>query len=622
MHPHTHPVPSWHIEVLSNATLEWYAPTTSKERRIRSRQISISSLWGKFLRWLEMSDADKPFILPPKDIDEYPSFSITRENLRHSISSLAVSDKSTALEICQAFCVTVQEGILMGQISTEDMLSALDPFDSASHRIISDMRVGAKVFAMIRSSVSEALEAAQMSRPDAVPDEMWTAMFNFVASINGRFHDVSCFNRLITSMPKSVSADISKDTVFTYVKTFIQAQATRDHRNPSWPWCCFKIGTALGHLDEKQRISLFSRMNQYIQNVRCDADTKMKTSFAWLLTQAYDTQLSTESFTTIYKQISGQYMDHNGYRIWQLAIARLLSDGFLSKDAHKRVAGWNFHDSLPQRWAVTIKSLSTTERPEAAIASLCDFLTDIGETWHLIEGLIVSHALAPCAEMLRAVSRACGKLDIAIALRIAANDTQQGSHLLCGGLTGTKQDHFRKFMRYPKAESFAWRAIKAEGGTVESKMELVDFLSDQYSTSATLSKSQKIRRARRAAAYQMALVGEVSPTVLRNVITAVTLDLDEGLWGRERHLQWATKLVHDQASPQAAQEMQKWLEGWRHLIHDATGQTSITKTSSTIVKSHTPGLDPFDMSRLKNTLELRHEHESKPALSNRFRRNS
>ncbi|ATY59527.1 hypothetical protein A9K55_003305 [Cordyceps militaris] len=577
MHPHTHPVPAWHIEVLSNATLQWYAPTTPEERQLRAHQLSIPNLWGKFLKWLEMSDADEPFILPPRDIDEYPDFSTTTRNLRLSISSLNASDASTALELCQSFCATVQEGILIGQITTEDMLVALDPFDSASRQVISDMRIGGKIFSTIRSSIAEALEATQISRPDAVPDEMWGAMFKFVTAIHGRFHDVSCFNKLLTAMPESARASVSDDTLFIYIKTFIQSQATRDHRNPAWPWCCSKVGTALGQLSQGQRHTLFARINKFVRDPRSDTDTKMKTSFAWLLIQAYDAGLSAKSYTEIYKKSSGQNMDHSGYRIWQLAVARMYSHGVLSKDLHRHVAGWNFHDSLPQRWTIVAKTLLETQHPEAAIASLCDFLADLGETWHLAEGLIASHAETPCAELLQTVANTCGKLDIAIALNIAANKTTPGHDLLCVGPSGTMEQHFDKFMAYPKAESFAWRAIKAEGGTVESKMDLIDFLSDKYQSSPALSRSQKLRRARRTAAYQMALVGTVSPTVLRNAIAAVTLDLEEGHWGRETHLQWATKLVNDKVSPQAAREMQKWVEGWRHLINDATSQMNTVK---------------------------------------------
>lgn len=562
-----------------------------------------------------MSDADKPFILPPKDIDQYPSLSTTIDDLRLNISSLSASDARAAQEICQAFCVTIQEGILMGQISTEDMMLALEPFDSASHQVIAELRIGGKLFAMIRSSIAEALEATQISRPDAVPDEMWTAMFNFVAAINSRFHDVSCFQKLIAAMPDSARSRISNDLLFTYVKTFLQSQATRDHRNPAWLWCCSKIGNALGQLGQEQRTALSARINKFVWNARSDADTRMRTTFAWLLTQAYDTRLNGKSFANIYKKTSGRSMDHSGYRIWQLAVAHLHCNGTLSKDAHRQVAGWNYFDSLPQRWTVLAKTLSATEHPEAAIASLCDFLADIGETWHLIEGLMTSHAGTPCAEMLHTVANACGKLDIATALRIAANDTKQGSHLLGEGPSGTKQEHFEKLMAYPKAESYAWRAIKAKGGTVESKMDLVDLLSDQYDSSSTLSRSQRMRRARRAAAYQLALTGKVSPTVLRNAIAAVTLDLDEGQWGRERHLQWAIQLVHDQVSPQAAREVQKQLVGWRHLIHDATTQNP---EGAKARRSRSAGSEGFDMSHPGSTLQNDVECERDPTQSNRF----
>ncbi|KAM3523347.1 hypothetical protein MY4038_008215 [Beauveria bassiana] len=617
MYPHPHAVPSWHIEVLSNATWQWHAPTAPEERRIRSRQVSIPSLWGKFLKWLEMSDADKPFILPPKDIDDYPSFSKTIQDLRLNISFLASTDANTVQNICQAYCVSIQEGILQGYISTEDMLVALDPFDSASRKVISDTGISGKIFSMIRSSIAEALEATQISGPDAVPDGMWTAMFKFVAAINDRFHDVSCFNKLMLAMPESAKASIPNNTLFIYIATFVQSQATRDHRNPAWRWCCAKIGTALAQLSEGQRLSIFTNMSHYIQNARCDADTRMKRSFAWLLIQAYDSCLNARSFTQIYNQSSGRRMDHNGYRIWQLAVARLYSNGALSKDAHRQIAGWNYHDGLSQRWTTTVKTLLATEHPEAAIASLCDFLTDIGETWHLIEGLILSHAEDPCAEVLRTVAETCGKLDIAIALRIAANDTKNGSHLLCAGLSGSSEEQFEKFMTYPKAESYTWRAIKAEGGTVESKMELIDFLSDMYSSRASLSRSQRIRRVRRATAYQMALTGKVSPTVLRNTVDAVTLDLDAGHSGRKTHLQWATKLVHDQVGSDVALKMQKQLEGWRHLIRNATPHANAARASVTEVQrsrsAETAGaLDD------RHTLEEDSKRERKPSLSNRF----
>ncbi|KAM3512370.1 hypothetical protein MY11210_004009 [Beauveria gryllotalpidicola] len=564
-----------------------------------------------------MSDADKPFILPPKDIDEYPSFSKTIQDLRLNISSLASKDANTAQDICQAFCVSIQEGVLLGYISTEDMLVALDPFDSTSRKAISDMGISGKIFSMIRSSIAEALEAAHISRPDAVPDEMWTAMFKFVAAINDRFHDVSCFNKLIIAMPESSRASIPDNTLFIYIATFVQSQATRDHRNPAWRWCCAKIGTALAQLSEGQRLSIFARMSHYIQNAQCDADTRMKRSFAWLLIQAYDSCLSARSFTQIYNQSSGPRMDHNGYRIWQLAVARLHSSGVLSKDAHKHIAGWNYHDGLSQRWTITVKTLLATEHPEAAIALLCDFLADIGETWHLIEGLITSHAETPCVEVLRAVAEACGKLDIAIALRIAANDTKHGGHLLCAGLSGSSEEQFGKFMAYPKAESYAWRAIKAEGGTVESKMELIDFLSDMYSARASLSRSQRIRRVRRAAAYQMALTGKVSPSVLRHTVDAVTLDLDAGHSGRKTHLRWAIKLVHDQVGPDVALKMQKQLEGWRHLIRNATPHANAARASATEAQRSHSTITTNSLDK-RNSLEESSGRERKPGLSNRF----
>ncbi|KAJ6789813.1 hypothetical protein PWT90_04504 [Aphanocladium album] len=613
MHPHAHPVPSWHIEVLSNATTwQWHAPTTPAERRIKAREISIPNLWGKFLKWLEMSDADKPFILPPKDIDDYPTFSRTIEDFRINIASLAVNDTKTAQEICQKFCVTIQEGILIGQICTQEMLVALDPFDAASRAVISEMRIGGKIFALIRSSIAEALEATQISRPDGVGDDMWAAMFNFVAGINGRFHDVSCFNKLITIMPESAKANISDETLFTYIKTFVQSQGTRDHRNPAWPWCCSKIGASLNQLSEGQRLSLFSSMNQHIRNAPGSADTKMKLSFAWLLTQAYDECLSNKAFIEIYQRSTENRMDHSGYRIWQLAVARLYSTGTLSKEAHRQVAGWNFHDSLPQRWTLLAKTLLASEQPKAAVASLCNFLADVGETWHLIEGLMTSHAEVPCGELLHTIASASGKLDIDIALRIAANDTKEGLQLLSTHSSASEPEHFAQFMSYPKAESYAWRAIKAKGGTVESKMELIDFLSNNYHASSNLSTSQKMRRARRAASYQMALTGKVSPAVMRNLIGAVTLDLDQGRWGRETQLQRAIQLVHDQVSPQAAQEMQKQLEGWRCLIHSATTQVSAPSARPL------PEPDNLDMPGLRRALEDDVADEERTERLNRF----
>ncbi|KAJ3474371.1 hypothetical protein NLG97_g9876 [Lecanicillium saksenae] len=455
MHPHAHPVPSWHIEVLSNATTwQWHAPTTPAERRMKAREISIPNLWGKFLKWLEMSDADKPFILPPRDMDQFPTFSKTIEDLRVDIASLTVKDTKFAQEIVQKFCVTTQEGILIGQVSTEDMLVALDPFDASSRAVISEMRIGGKLFALMRSSIAEALEATQISRPDGVGDDMWAAMFNFVAGINGRFHDVSCFNKLLVTMPESAKAKVSDDTLFTYIKTFVQSQGTRDHRNPAWPWCCAKVGAALTHLSECQRLLLFTSINNHVLNARGTAQARMKMSFAWLLTQAYDTRLSDKAFAEIYKQTTESRMDHSGYRIWQLAVARLHSTGILSKEAHRQVAGWNFHDTLSQRWTLLAKTLLNSEQRNAAITTLCGFLADIGETWHLIEGLMASHAETPCSDLLQTIARVSGKLDIEIALRIAAHDTKEGLKLFGPLSAETGLGRFEQFMSYPRAESW------------------------------------------------------------------------------------------------------------------------------------------------------------------------
>lgn len=555
------------------------------------------------MKWLEKSDADRPFILPPS---EYQSFTQTIDDLRLNMSALAASDAAAAQKVCQKFCASIQDGILAGQLSAEDMVVALEPFDTASHQAIVDMRVGKKLFAMIRSSIADALAATELSMPGTVSDTMWSAMFTYISNINGRFHDVACFKKLLAIMPQSAIAKISNETMLNYTKTFVQAQATRDHLNPAWSWCCSKIGTALSRLNDSQRLALSTSMEGYINNIKVNGETRMRTAFAWLLIQAYDTRMTDEAFAIIYKHTSERTMDPSGYRVWQLAIARLRSNGVLSSEVYREVAGWDFHDTLPQRWMALANALLKMERPEASIASLSRSLTDMGETWHLIEGLIYAHAENPCAETLRTVADASAKLEIQLALHIAANESNHNEWMSARWQVSDQQHNFEAFLAAPKAESYVWRAIKAKGGNTQAKMELIDLLSSLYISSSLLSRSQKMRRVQRAVAYQKALTGSVSPAVVRSAVSAVTLDLDAGLWGRDRLIRWATRLVREQVCPEAAHKMAKDVDGWRHMIEQSTTQDSAAWP------------DAFDVSAVKDAMTADVASETKGTASNRF----
>ncbi|KAJ2983658.1 hypothetical protein NQ176_g526 [Zarea fungicola] len=622
MHPAPRPVPSWHFEILSNATTwQWQGPTTIEERRARSFQLTIPSLWGKFLAWLEMSDADRPYIIPPSDVNDYPSVSTTINDLRVSIASLSATDAESAKEICQSFCTTVQDGILAGRVSLEDMLKALKPFDDASCQAITNMQIGNKLHAMIRSSVVDALEATELSIPGLIATETWIAIFEFVTTINGRFHDVTCFQKLIAAMPQSARAKLSNKTIFNYSRSFINAQARIDNLNPEWAWCCAKVGTAISYLNTGQRLALSASVNKYLQNSRFNAETRTKVSFAWLLTQAYDARMSDTVFTTTYRKHSRCQMDSSGYRIWQLAVARLRSNGYLSKEAYRDVAWRKFNDSLPSRWAALADTLVSLEQPQRAIASLSACLADIGETWHLIEGLIMAHAETPRADLLRVIADSSGKLDIFLALHMAIGEAGQGDKLLGPWRSATWKQHFDMFMAYPKAESYLWRAIKARGGNREVKMELIDLLSGLYVDSPELSRSQKMRRVQRAAAYQKAQLGTVSPIVIRNAITAVTLDLEEGLWGRDRLLKWAVRLVHDNCSPQEARKMKKEVDGWRHLVEQSTSRPAASTGGPLSRQESKIKQTPFEFSQLREVVDEfdGHGEVSSPTQSyNRF----
>lgn len=598
MYPTRPPAPSWHFEILSSAApWQWQSPTTPSERRLRARELSLSKLCNKFLAWLEMSDADKPFIAPPIDINEQQSFSQTIDDFRLQISALGETESETAMDIGRKFCTSIQDRILAGQISVEEMVVALQPFNAACRQVLAGMQIGKKLSTMIRSSVLGALEAMEITKTGSVPDEMWTAMFAHIAGIKYRFHDVISFKRVLTAMPESARLTIPHDLLFTFTKTFVQAHSSRANLDPKWSWCCGKVGAALGRLSEDQWHELCISMEAFNQS-RSTAEVRRKAKFGWLLTQAYSERVTNEALAAEYAELRGA-INADSHRIWQLATARLRANGFLSRDTLTKLNQESFNQSLPQRWVMLTETLLSSKKPRAAIESLASLLTDMGETWVLLSNLIAAHAARPCVDTLRSVAEHSSKLDISLALQIASSDSTESESVLARWAYNDQAQHLATIMAYPKAESHIWRAIDAPGGNADVKMQLIDHLCTAYAASPILSKSQKMRRAVRAAFCQQKLTGHVSPAVVRHVVNSVTLDLDEGRWGRDRLLKWATQLVHDNVGADQAREMRKQLNGWRALIE----QSGAAHTEHECTAKH----DAFNLKNVKEVMEQEFE---------------
>lgn len=575
MHPHAHPAPSWHLEVLSNATSwQWRAPTTPEHRRIKAQQVSVTNIGRKLIKWLEQSDADKPFIHPPTDASEHPSIAKMVEDLQLEISSLAATDAETKRAAFQSFSATIREGILIGAVSTKEMLLALNTFDADAERVIGSRKLAQELSAMLRSSVVDGLEAAQkMNTPGPVLDEMWLAMFKFVATVKHRFHDVKSLKRLLIGMPDSAKLNIDEHSLTRVIRKMVEWQSERNNLATFWSWCNYKIGTALSHLTYSQNMRLNKSMQSFLSEERQSADHSMRMNFTWLHIQSYNTTISPELFDRMqYARTDDLPLNRCSSRAWQLAIARMHSTGILATDAYRELADWNADDSMAQRWEALVRALLATEQPNDAVKSLCQLLYSMRDTWHLVNGLIASHATAPCGEMLSSVAKASNMPCVAMPLHIAAGDTEACKQLLGGSSSDLDLEQFETFRQSRQAESFTWRALKAEGGTVESKMELIDLLCQQFDRSTALSRSEKMRRAERAIAYQKALTGKASPTAMQYLLHAVTLDLDIGLWGRNRQIRVAFELVRKQLGSEAMVEMMKQLDGWREVIKTATAQ--------------------------------------------------
>lgn len=553
--------PTWWFELMGNKNAwQWEAPTTSNHRREKEVKMSLPGLADKFIKWLEASDLDKPFLEPPTEAiiqssALQPATDITQDYvqvdlvpqeiaaLRDGILKLEKVTYKRLRPLVVECCSSLKDRIARADISAEELIVALDPLDAACLERVPQTHTQFVIRGVSHTLVSTISSLRRNGYGEAY-QESWTAVVDHISSLKAGKAKSRLLRVLRTQASFSDLENLNDESRWQAMKDYVIIQADKIKRGKTSAWLSqtSQFTRDLEDLSTEDFQMLYDAAESFVGSYIGDSEKARQLQFSWLLMMAHLPHVTPKDMIRASQAFLDTFGTLSSLESWQLSLAHLASNNMLDHETY-RILSQIEYGSFEQQWT-TLGIAVLNSSSAGALQYLCTWLNDIGSLPDLVRSLLSYGLEFQPADALRVMEQ------------MIADPEIQREPLVSGIQYKTK------ILTTPKN-----RVSSKRGLEIKRLKGLLDKVAYWYMVTPHLRDRQAQRGIERCQAiYRHLNGGRDSSSILLNLALVLTRDLQRGEWGRTSRLKWLIERIARQHGEKEAAEVLKTLKGWRELL--------------------------------------------------------
>ena len=582
---------TWWFELMGNKNAwQWQSPTTAEFRREMEGRLSLSRAGDAFLKWLEASDLDKPYLTPPATTHERiapeqsTDTSIATEDaaigllgdldrLRSDLSQLK-SIKGASLRspnpITPASVATGHEPL---DVLLRNFYQALDDRIQGGHftieqipkffktQLFSKKSTGlpTRQIRMIRQYVFAALISAfveaRHTKTGKLYDEAWAEVVNSILAAD--HVKIDCFVALVNQAPAADLLNIESKLCVQLVDDFFHAalKGNPKLRMLNWLVDTTSFAQALDRLPEATWAVARERIEAKIWDENLDHVHR----FSALLVLSQSKRTPQHVITDMIRELAESGFVLARTEELEVAALRLISLGLLDFQAYLSWLAERSSQSF-RNWTNLAARVVDLDRPDN-LQYLVRWTRKSFDSDVLHRSLVLNQTYSDRPKVLEDGRRVITAL-------LDMDDTSIGREPFLREMDATRQE-----LTSRRAHQ------KSESVLVAEKQRLSDlliFTAERQFVSENLTDRQVQKGLESCMRiYEKLNNNQGSSEMLVLVAKLLIRDLEAGMWGRSSRLDWLISKTRRYQGGKQALETLKELQRWRRMIDVQSSSTYV-----------------------------------------------
>ncbi|KAL6869224.1 hypothetical protein ACO1O0_000548 [Amphichorda felina] len=563
--------PTWWFELRGNKhAWQWEPPTSSQCRRDKEGTTTLSGLADKFIRWLEASDLDKPFLQPPAEVAAAQSLAPQRAEaparaparpsfreaglmapiakLRRNIGGMEIADKQLQQEYRVRCTRALVACLRSGNFTNEQVRAVLESLTlpAAGWGLPKDQL--ATLLRPISRQIISTIAFYRRKTQVKAYDDAWTVIVDKIFSMKPGVIKFRLFRYM---MHKASAADIAdmKDSQFVQVmQQFVRSHgdtAIDDRVLPIWFKRASLFSQAINRLPEAR----FEAMVPGIEGEVWDRGETRRRWLTWFLVRACLKHSKTDTMSEMMVRFRQQHTCMTNFEVRTLSMARLVSEGFMDNPAvTKGKLVMN-----PSSKSTALADMTLQMGGMDSLKGLMAWLRSTQDEQWLFRSLLLTR-LDPETEQLGLMARRV--------MEKMMDDPAMSRRLFL--LT---VDLVTKTMMNKLPDARSVDAAKSREQLQCGVRELVEWVAYWYMQTPHLNDRQALRGVEWCIkiSEKPNLQDRGSSKILVMLAKMMIQDLEQGKIGRTTRLRWLVAKIEQYHGAKAAKAALKTLEGWRQL---------------------------------------------------------
>ncbi|KAF7545378.1 hypothetical protein G7Z17_g9220 [Cylindrodendrum hubeiense] len=573
----------WSIELpLQPGEWKWEAPTDPGDRIRDGDKFSLRRNIDRLIGWLENPDQDTPTDIlvaataEPRAVEASmaSSFqrSLTELHQRLAALDLANADERAVWIACRPFSDHIQHSIRENMITSEDLIIALDPFDSQiKNQLARELLDG------IRGRMATQLvRTIYISRSDKEHDRyangFWKACVNLLREMGThQFETYFYFFRLAQSIPRKRYKRLSKVLVFDMMAAYVEFQASLPFPHKHSTSHNIILSAAIKHLDRERPQLMWEAVLQ-ILGEKHSGEHLTRLQRQAVMTMSFSPYVSSRECFDMYP------CDWTSKDAFLFTKGRLWATRCFQRDS---VPYFMHLDVASLDWASMVKDIWSAPETERKILlkHLCRSTIKTGQFRAMAEQLI--EKMPWNTRLFREIAIASGNYRKARLLWRLVRDKSGITYMIrCWDWTAWTP-YVEAMIKDPDMNiRFIWRVLglnwgqpnKAAPGRalcgINSQTELLELMARWFLEADHLSERQTLHCIEECLAVYQSIDRTLSPQMILCMVEVTLRDLERGNRGREERLAWMVRLIKKHMGDDEADKVLFQLQGWRWTIEN------------------------------------------------------
>ncbi|KAH7171148.1 hypothetical protein EDB81DRAFT_777795 [Dactylonectria macrodidyma] len=575
----------WAIELpLQPGEWKWEAPTEPGNRIRSKNKFSLRRNLDRLLGWLENPDQDpstdisitstaQPHVAEATMTSSFQQ-SLTALHQRLAALDLANADEMAVWVACRPFSNHIRHSIRENLITSEDLVVALDPFDSQTKNQLVPELLDAIRGRMATQLVRTIYVTRLNKKFDRYTDGFWKACVGLLRELSTKqFETYFYFLRLAQSIPRKRSRRLGKALVFDMVAAYVEFQASLPfpHKHSTSHNIIFSAATK--HLG-RERPELMWKAVLKILGQKHNGEYLTRLQHQAVMTMSFSPYVTSRE---CFDNYPGEWTSEDAFLFTK---GRLWATGCFQSNS---VPAFMHLDVASLDWASVVKDIWTAPETDRKILlqQLCRSTIKTGQFRTMAEQLV--EKMPWNTRLFREIAIASGNYRKARLLWRLVRDKSGITYIIrCWDWTAWTP-YVEAMIKDPDMNiKFIWRVLGLNWGQpneaapgralcgINSQTELLELMGRWFLEADHLSERQTLRCVEECLAVYQSIDRTLSPQMILCMVEVILRDLERGNRGRQERLDWMVRLIKKHMGDEEADKVLHQLQGWRWTIENRT----------------------------------------------------